>query len=110
MLRKLMLVATAGVLAIALSGGAATAASGPTVKATNYEFTPKTISIGQGETVTWKNKEGSHTVTFRTIGFDKALSGNGKVSKTFKNTGTYKYYCIPHEDLGMKGKVIVGDV
>jgi hypothetical protein len=31
----------------------------------------------------------------------------GTFSFTFEETGTYDYYCIPHEDLGMTGSVTV---
>ncbi len=109
-MRRLMAVGMTAALALALSGGLAGAARGPTVEAAGVTFSPKTIKIGQGEKVTWKNVEGSHTVTFKTIDFDKKLKGNDKISKTFKDTGTFKYICTPHKAEGMKGKVVVGDV
>lgn len=110
MIRKLLAVGTVAALALALSGGVSGAAGGKTVKASGVSFTPKTARIGQGEKITWQNVSGSHTVTFRKGSYSKTISGSARVSKTFRKTGTFRYYCIPHESQGMTGKVVVGDV
>lgn len=109
-MRKLIVAAGLAVLAIGLTGAPASAGSAATVKADNFDFEPRKVAIGQGETVTWKNKEGKHTVTFKDFNYDKTIDGDDKVSKTFKDTGVFKYICRFHREQDMKGKVIVGDV
>jgi plastocyanin len=87
-------------------------------------FEPKTITIKSGDTVVWKNvSDMSHSVTdvssmAITAGdaalppnakeFDSGLIPPGKdYSHTFTVPGTYKYFCLPHEALGMVGTVVV---
>ena len=77
------------------------------MKADNFDFGPKTATIQKGDKVVWKNKAGSHTVTFNNGSFDKSISGDDRVSRKFSKTGTYRYFCRPHKALGMKGKVVV---
>jgi len=71
----------------------------------NYLFSPASITIKQGTTVKWINKDpsGSHTLTTNEIGGtgvpqDMAvLSPNGEWSYTFGiPPGTYHYYCREH--------------
>lgn len=67
-------------------------------------FNPKTITISKGTKVKWVNKgQAAHTTTGP--GWDKALSPGQSYAKTFKKTGTFKYYCKYHEN--MKGTVKV---
>src|SRR3954452_3527411 len=83
-------------------------AGGGTVKASNFSFKPKTITIQKGQKVTWKRVTGRHTVTFVRGSYDKTLGrANPTRSRTFKNAGTFKYFCRFHRSLGMTGKVIV---
>ena len=65
------------------------------------------MTIKPGQKVTWEGVEGTHTVTMRKGPFSKSLQTGGTVSKRFGAVGTFKYYCIPHESLGMTGKVVV---
>ncbi len=91
----------------------------------NSIFTPKTIRIAVGDTVSWVNNEKiEHTVTptdeaaWGTQGSGDApstwLGLNERWNHTFTKAGTYEYYCIPHafeqDDgswIGMVGTVIV---
>jgi plastocyanin len=83
-------------------------AGGGTVKASNYKFAPKTLTITRGSKVTWSWVNGSHTVTFVKGSYNKALNkAHPRVARTFKTPGTYKYYCTFHRSLGMKGKIVV---
>ncbi len=114
------------------SGGDFTETS--TVEMTDeLTFEPKQIQVSAGTEVTWENVGNvGHTVTayeeempdgatyFASGGFDSLQAakdgysnGEGNVpggesySHTFETTGTYEYYCIPHEMNGMVGTVKV---
>jgi len=87
-------------------------------------YVPDMITIKAGTTVEWRNVESfPHSVTA-----DPALvqkSGNSKLPPgakafnsgringgkswrhTFTVAGAYHYFCIPHEDAGMLGTIIV---
>jgi plastocyanin len=95
------------------------------VRMTNSNsFDPKTITVKSGDTVVWKNGSAmSHSVTdvssLAVDAKDAALPADAKEfnsdlippgkdwSYTFTVPGTYKYFCIPHEALGMVGSVVV---
>jgi plastocyanin len=109
MARRFVLAAAAAALALPLVVGSATAAKGVVVKAAGVDFSPKKVEVDVNEKVTWKGKEGKHTVTVIDTNIDKVLKEGDKVSLKFDTEGTVKYYCRPHEDAGMKGKVIVGN-
>jgi plastocyanin len=78
-------------------------------------FNPQTLNVSPGTTVTWKNMDTvSHTVTSGnpsdnqtgTI-FDSSLIKPGDTfSFTFKDAGTYNYFCMVHP--WMTGQVVVG--
>ncbi len=74
----------------------------------DFAFSPETITIKAGDTITWTNKDSAkHTVTSDT-GDELAspLIGNGETfTHTFTTKGTYTYKCTPHP--GMKGMVVV---
>jgi plastocyanin len=97
-------------------------------------YAPKTIQVSIGTEVTWTNVGTiGHTVTayedeipedatyFASGGYDSEQAakdgysdGQGgnvpegeSFSHTFETTGTYEYYCIPHEMNGMVGTVEV---
>ncbi len=82
-----------------------------TVTLTNFAFAPKVVRIKAGGTVTWKSKEGIHTVQADDGSFDSGtISAGGSFSKTFDKPGTYKYFCTLHGSAGghdMAGKIIV---
>lgn len=84
-------------------------------------FEPATITISQGDTVTWENnKMAPHNVVFDANGVPggKAMaselthsqltfSPGESYDSTFTEPGEYTYYCAPHRGAGMVGKVIV---
>ena len=108
-MRKVLTLITTTAVALGLLAAPAGAGVAPkVVRAVNFEFRSKTVTIQKGQTVTWKNVEGKHTVTFKTLDFDKVISANHKtVSKTFRQKGTFNYVCRFHKTFGMTGKVIV---
>jgi plastocyanin len=107
-MRRMTLALVGGLAGIALAVAPATAGGGAKVKVDNFSFSPKRAKVDKGDKVTWKNVEGKHTVTFKGSSFDKVIKGNDKVSRKFKDKGTFKYICRFHKDQGQKGKVVVG--
>jgi len=71
----------------------------------NFAFSPGTVTITKGGTVTWTNRDSTtHTVTFADGGSSNL--GNGATyAKTFNETGTFDYHCSIHTS--MTGKVVV---
>lgn len=76
-----------------------------------YAFAPPAISITTGTTVTWKwtGLGGSHNVVAESGSFESEMASEKghTFEHTFDSTGTYKYVCVPHESMGMKGVVVV---
>ena len=104
-MRKVLILTTT-MVAVGLAVGYASG-SGRTVKADNFDFEPKKVTIEEGDKVTWRNVEGKHSVTLKNGTFDKVITGDQTVSKKFKHSGTFRYYCRFHKGLGMRGKVVV---
>jgi plastocyanin len=87
--------------ALATSGHAARAKS-VTVK--NFKFTPATVSIAKGQSVTWHFKDSTaHTV--KGPGFKSRAIRAGSFTHRFTKAGTYRYICTIHPS--MKGTVRV---
>ena len=74
---------------------------------TGSMFTPASITVNKGTTITWTNQESlTHTVTSNTSVFNSGDMGNGKTfSFTFSTAGSFPYHCIYHS--GMTGTVTV---
>jgi len=75
-------------------------------------FSPQTITIAPGDTVTWTNNGSmSHTVTADDSSYSSGtLSPGNTFSHTYGTAGTFPYYCQFHGapgGVGMSGKVIV---
>jgi plastocyanin len=82
-------------------------AQGNAVTIEDFAFTPETITVKKGTTVTWTNNDSmEHTVTGNDGGPDSELFGQGEeYSYTFDEVGTFTYFCKPHPN--MTGTVIV---
>lgn len=71
-------------------------------------FSPAAVTIRAGGTVTWRNQDGSHTVTAADDAFDSGVFDDGEsFSRTFTQSGTVSYLCRLHS--GMTGTVTVVD-
>jgi amicyanin len=75
----------------------------------NYAFSPASLTVSVGDTVTWTNEDTApHTVTV-SDGPEKfaspTLQQGQTFSYTFTKAGTYSYYCAVHPD--MKASVTV---
>lgn len=85
------------------------AAAHYSVQMANYAFAPASITVNEGDTITWTNQDTApHTVT-TTSGPERLdspyLSKGQSWSYTFTAPGTYMYYCTVHPD--MRAEVIV---
>jgi plastocyanin len=98
----LLFVATDGTKA-----NAQAAAAPAEIKIDNFSFTPQTITIPVGTTVTWTNRDDIPHTVVSTDGLfkSKARDTDEKFSYTFSKPGTYSYFCSLHPK--MTGKVIV---
>jgi plastocyanin len=77
------------------------------VKIDNFSFSPPTVTVPAGTTVTWTNSDDiPHTVVSDDRVFkSKALDTDDKFSYTFTKAGTYPYFCSLHPK--MTAKIVV---
>lgn len=82
-----------------------------------YYFEPANLTVQPGDTVTFVNaQDDMHDVMFsrvpKSVGemimSEPLEKKGGKFSYTFTVPGTYEFHCHPHEELGMRGTLIVG--
>ena len=82
-----------------------------TVRMEDNFFDQANITVEPGTTVTWvQSGDNPHTTTSYDGLWDSGMiegGTDGTFSFTFEEPGTYDYFCIPHEDLGMVGTVTV---
>ena len=73
----------------------------------NFKFGVVSIEVAVGTTVTWTNRDDvPHTVTSSTKLFKSPALDTGEAfSYTFKEAGTFEYYCSMHPR--MTGKIVV---
>jgi plastocyanin len=74
----------------------------------NFAFSPDSLSVSVGDTVTWTNKQAGtpHTVTADDGSFDSGnLATDATFSQTFDAAGTFAYHCTIHPS--MTGTVTV---
>lgn len=87
------------------------AAAQATVTVSNVKFEPRTLTVKAGTTVTWTNKEGTHTVNADDGSFTSdTLTAGQTYSHTFDKPGRYPYYCSFHGSKGghdMAGVIVV---
>lgn len=95
------------VVAALLAFGPSAWAADAEVKIDNFTFSPPTLTIKAGTTVTWKNEDDiPHTVASVTKAFkSKALDTDDSYSFTFATAGTYAYFCSLHPH--MMGTIVV---
>jgi plastocyanin len=103
---------------------AANAQSSVTIDATNsLKFVPASACLKAGGTVTWKSTSDiTHTTTDEpslaavasdaalpqgATGWNHVLGAGASFSLKLTVAGTYKYFCIPHETLGMVASITV---
>lgn len=101
----------------------ATGPGGPAVAITEYQFSPETLTVKVGSTVTWTNRgtvdhsvtsDTNSAVTFASPTLAPATGGGGYgggtgpggYGLTFHTAGTYPYHCSFHPTL-MHGAIVV---
>jgi plastocyanin len=82
-------------------------ASSYTIEISGYKFVPGNVSVPQGATVTWTNRDSApHDATADSGDWaTETLGKRDSGSITFENGGSYDYYCSIHPS--MKARVIV---
>jgi LPXTG-motif cell wall-anchored protein len=85
----------------------AIAAASGGVTIADFSFSPASLTINQGETVTWVNNGPTpHSATANNGSFDTGILKAGQSgSHTFSQAGTFSYYCQPHPY--MKATIVV---
>jgi len=85
----------------------ATAPASASIDIANFAFSPATITVKAGTTITWTNKDSApHTVTAADGSFDSGnMAKSQSYSKKFDTAGSYAYVCAYHPN--MKATVIV---
>lgn len=89
-------------------GGGGNGGPGPNaVWIQNMAFTPSSITVTAGTTITWTNKDAiTHTVTSDNGIFDSGnVTSGGSFSYMFSTAGTFTYHCKIHTS--MTGSVVV---
>ncbi len=73
-------------------------ASATAVKIDNFSFTPQTLTVNVGTTVTWTNGDDvpHNVVSTDKVFKSKTMDTDEKFSYTFAKPGTYNYYCSIH--------------
>jgi plastocyanin len=97
--------------AVALPAGALAvtghSAAGKTVTVKSFKYSPATVKIKKGQSVTWRFKDAPVPHNVKGSGGIKSKPSitSGSYTKTFKKKGTFSYICTIHPN--MKGKVVV---
>jgi plastocyanin len=106
--RLILLAALAGLLVLALSacgtGDASTAAAaadtgGPTVTIQDMAYTPETLTVEAGATITWVWRDGAIAHDVKGAGFKSKVMAEGTFSHRFDKPGTYAYVCTLHPNM-----------
>jgi plastocyanin len=90
-------------------------AADQSVTASGTSFSPDSVTVDPGDTVTWSNGGGAHNVNFDDGSFNEPPSpdfSSWTVQRTFDTPGTFRYHCELHgapNGGGMSGVVRVRD-
>lgn len=110
--KTMLLLGSLGAAALfAAAPWAPSAGAGPqtaaAVQIDNFHYTPPTLVVAPGTTVTWKNDDDTpHSVREKDGKFKSAaLDTDDTFSQTFATPGEYEYFCSIHPY--MTGKIVV---
>ena len=107
-MRRLTYLTVLSLLAMLIIVPSAGAQQNQTVYIQDFYFSPASINVEPGTTVTWVNQgQAPHTATHTGGTFDSGTLQPGQsYSYTFNRAGTYAYYCQIHPN--MTGTIVVG--
>jgi plastocyanin len=93
-----------GILA---AGASSVLAADQAVDIAGFAFSPQSITVSVGDTVTWTNADAQrHSATADDASFDTGTIARGaSASETFATAGTFGYHCKVHPT--MTGTVVV---
>src|SRR5688572_7141874 len=78
------------------------------VEMRNNFFSPASVTINAGDTVTWVQRGSNHDTVSNTGLWSSGILGSGQsFSRTFNAAGSFGYFCTPHRSQGMVGTVTV---
>ena len=102
-----ILSAVAAMLGLAVAPAALAANHG--VDISGFAFSPQSITVSVGDSVTWANADAQgHTATADDGSFDTGtITGSTPKSVTFSTAGTFAYHCKIHP--AMTATVVVAD-
>ena len=108
MTARLRGVALALALPVLAVGAASCGSQGDgAVRVADFSFSPRTVELKAGQSVTWKNAgQTAHTVKGPGFFSTRAMDPGGSYSHRFARPGNYPYLCTLHPTL-MKGVVVV---
>jgi plastocyanin len=102
----------AALACLALAATATTSAPAATTRSVtlkNIAFSPKSLSISKGSTVTFAFRDGTTVHNVKSVGSKRfariSNRSSGSKSRTFSSAGTYRYECTLHP--GMTGRIVV---
>jgi plastocyanin len=84
-----------------------------TIQVLNNRFSPSSVTIQVGDSVTWRWGAGGHSVEEGTSLnnptplFNSGVKPSGTFGWKFTSAGTVRYFCRPHFASGMKGTIRV---
>ena len=107
--RTISLLALAATALAAGGQAAISQAAGRVVTLQNIEFSPRSVSVSRGTTVTFRFRDDTTVHNVRSVGSKRFKPigdrASGSVPRTFKSVGTYRYVCTLHP--GMSGRITV---
>lgn len=114
--RQFMGLLGTGVAASMGMSGVASAQETPVISMGNNYFDPIGLYVEPGTTVRFEIEAGTHSATAydsripsEATPFDSGVLSEDGFEHTFDTPGTYDYYCIPHQSMGMVGRIVVGE-
>ncbi|HSR25365.1 MAG TPA: cupredoxin family copper-binding protein, partial [Candidatus Eisenbacteria bacterium] len=82
-------------------GGGAHKSASASVTMGDFFFSPSSVTVAVGDTVTWHNSgQAPHTATANDGSFDTGtINPGGSASHTFTRAGTFSYICTIHPNM-----------
>jgi plastocyanin len=108
-LARALILGAAGAVSLATAFAPAALAVDHAVDIAGFAFSPQSITVAVGDTVTWSNSDAqNHTATADDGSFDTGTVSSGSPkSVTFSTAGTFAYHCKIHPS--MTATVVVED-